>query len=132
MVGVVGVLRVAPRGPLTASFSRAATLSAGLKATSADLGAQSKKSTFLSMASFLTLSRFPLPKKDQRKCLVRLPHWVEILFRLETFYLLDQSERLESKLFVDGHIYAEEVKPRSAPRIFEFTGVVPLETTGIL
>ena len=132
MVGVVGVLRVAPRGPLTASFSRAATLSAGLKVTSADLGAQSKRSTFLSMTSFLTLSRFPLPKEGLEKVsVVRLPRWVELLFRLKAFDLLDQNERLEPKLFVEAPIYVEEVKPRPAPRIFEFTGVVPLETTGI-
>jgi hypothetical protein len=53
------------------------------------------------------------------------------LFRLKAFDLLDENERLEPKLFVEAPRYVEEVKPRPAPRIFEFTGVVPLETTGI-
>lgn len=132
MMGVVGVLRAAPRGPLTASFSRAATLRAGLKVTSADFGTQSKTSTFLSMTSFLTLSRFPLPKDGLEKLsVVRLPRWVELLFRLKAFDLFDENERLEPKLFVEAPRYVEEVKPRPAPRILELTGAVPLETTGI-
>ena len=65
-------------------------------------------------------------------CLVGLPCWVELLFRLKPFDLFDQNERLGPKLFLDAPVYVEEVKPRSAPRIFEFTGVVPLETTEIL
>ena len=63
--------------------------------------------------------------------LVRLPCWVELLSRLKPFDSFDQNERLEPKLFVDAPVCVEEVKPRSAPRIFEFTGVVPLEITGI-
>ena len=114
MIGVVGVLRIAPRGPLTASFSRATTLSAGLKVTSADLGTQSKRSTFLSMTSFLTLSRLPLPKEELEKFSVVRLRWVELLFRLKAFDLLDENERLEPKLFVEAPRYVEEVKPRPA------------------
>ena len=54
------------------------------------------------------------------------------MFRLEPFDLLDQNERLEPKLLLDAPVYVGEVKPRPAFRTFESTGVVPLETTGIL